>query len=35
MRYEGRVVGACATESLRRNPRGLAERFLAALTGRA
>ncbi|MDI3381589.1 hypothetical protein ACFPPF_03765 [Xenophilus aerolatus] len=35
MRYEGRVVGACATESLRRNPKGLAERFLAALTGRA
>ena len=31
MRYEGRVVGACATESLRRNPKRLADRFLAAL----
>jgi len=34
MRYEGSVVGACTTELLRRNPRGLAERFLAALSRR-
>jgi len=32
MRYEGSVVGACTTELLRRNPKGLAERFLAALS---
>lgn len=31
MRYEGRVLGACATESLRRHPEHLAQRFMAAV----
>ena len=34
MQYEGQAVGACTTELMRRNPKGLAERFLAVLSGR-
>jgi len=31
MQYEGELVGACSTELMRRNPKGLAERCLAML----